>query len=188
MTHNRIVEAVVEIAKTLNDGAEIKSTGNRLADALESIADGLGGETDQHTGNRIADALEVIADNVEAGGGGGNPNSIESLPQSTLSNPWNGRAQEIIAKIKNPREYTVLVGSGGLFTSFAYDSYDDVVYWSAWYNDLPDSGSVNTSTIRLASYNSEGSLLQGVAWYGNSWTSMDRNFKISITIIHHPLP
>lgn len=49
MTHNRIVEAVCDIAKALNDGGEMKNTDNRMADALDSIADSYGGSVEKPT-------------------------------------------------------------------------------------------------------------------------------------------
>lgn len=186
MTHNRIVDAVVDIAKTLNNGEVIKSTGNRMADALDSIADSYGGSVDNPSGNRIADALEAIAENIE--GSGGDHNYVETK-QGTLENIFSFTGvTELFNQVTLGNVTLVLNLEGGevlsnkpLSTSLAARLFSGVSTYT-------NSGVV----VVCARYTALGGFQYATRVNSlldpPTTESIDQNTQCTLTIIHHPLP
>lgn len=113
------------------------------------------------------------------------PNYIETI-NGTLANPWGGRFSDIVAMLEDRLNYTVLFKAYGAEVTPDYDG--DCIYWAAWFDDVPYSGTPSTASVYTFSYGSDGTLLVSRAWFVNAWNTLDGNANTKITIIHHPLP
>lgn len=123
---------------------------------------------------------------IAAGGGGGNPNYVETI-SGTVANPWGAaNYQELINGISS-NELTVAMTIGD--TSLNATVVNGILFSAALF-DLPGDTKLYLGVSVFYSTLDEGALTIAKANFGTGggWGDLPSAMPTTLSIIHHPMP
>lgn len=119
----------------------------------------------------------------EVGGGGENPNYVETIEDFPVSLIPHERLDEFLDGIENG-SLTLYIES--IFAPRAYASVSSRLIFSSLVLN-PTGGHVEESGINIQYDTGNGENLLSV-YYADGWVNLPVNAIVTLTIIHHPLP
>lgn len=132
---------------------------------------------------------------TKAGGGGGNPNYVETIT-GTLANPWGDKEYAgLIADIDSNAVTAIMVatvpGGGGTSLPFSLVTIDSSIRGSGAFYNYTNLDGPSLNEAFAVTWDDDGTLHYAVITQGGADTDITAYASLAtttLTIIHHPLP